>query len=193
MFFLSFHNLLVGRKKQIGHKTRRIVEPSWIHTKFFFFYFHSCYSDTEGRVLVFFLFFVFHACARWGQRLWTQWDPNRWFNWAFLWAQMEWICLKLSIPSRTAWCVLRAVNANAAECICGTLTEQPPSWSLPSSLSQPHRVIKADTWQPSSWSKASAHSEAMGPTSASIIPTLQMTLASAYTAITNAWLFKHKE
>lgn len=63
-----------------------------------------------------------------------------------------------------------------------------PSTSLPAPLSQPQWVIKADTWQPTFRSKASAHSEAMGLMSASIILTFRMTLASAYTAITDAWV-----
>lgn len=62
-----------------------------------------------------------------------------------------------------------------------------PSTSLPTSLSRPRWLIKADTWQPTFWSKASAHWEAAGLMSASIILTLQMTLASAYTALTDAW------
>lgn len=61
-----------------------------------------------------------------------------------------------------------------------------PYTSLPTPLSQPRWVIKADTWQPTFRSKASAHSEAMGLMSDSIILTFKMTLASAYTAITDA-------
>lgn len=63
-----------------------------------------------------------------------------------------------------------------------------PFPSLPTSLSQPRWVIKADTWQPTFRSKASAHSEAMGIMSDSIILMFKMTLASAYTAITDAWV-----
>lgn len=89
-----------------------------------------------------------------------------------------------------------ALNGNAAESIymesthTHTLTHTEfPSTSLPASLSRPRWLIKADTWQPTFWSKASAHWEAAGLMSASIILTLQMTLASAYTALTDAWGF----
>lgn len=96
------------------------------------------------------------------------------------------VCENKAIP---LLCVHCALNGNAAESIYIEQTHREfPSASLPAPLSQPQWVIKADTWQPTFRSKASAHSEAMGLMSASIILTFKMTLASAYTAITDAWV-----
>lgn len=124
---------------------------------------------------------------------------------AFKWISTRWIIINkagIMFQPRRSDCLTQlyacrpkggGVDVCSVRCgHCALVTLNARTGSFPPLACQvlsasPRRVIKADTWQPTFRSEASARLEAVGLMSDSIIPTFKMTLASAYTAITDAW------